>query len=302
MRLTRDKLTLAQVNRSIAKRRNDFALRAATRRTWQILRKTDPVPVDAEGPVEVHYQVCHHHLIMAIAAAKSFYRFSPERFPLVIHEDGSLTDADTALIRDQFPGAHIHSRADADRDVGEELERRGAKRCLSLRKSLVFAIRLFNVIVLAPGKRVLQLDPDVIFLRRPEELISAMVCGEEAWRERYLLDVRPAYTWSLDQVLQHTGIHMEPQFNAGLVLMRRDADSVDLYERCLEMPVDDLYYLEQTLSAIDSSRRGASPLPPEYDAWSRLMRNGGGERVSHHCLPLDFHRHFTEEVGPALLG
>ena len=59
---------------------------------------------------------------MALICLKSLLATSQEELQLVVHDDGSLTDEDQALIRDELPKALVVSRDQADGELARPLE------------------------------------------------------------------------------------------------------------------------------------------------------------------------------------
>ena len=87
--------------------------------------------------------------------------------------------------------------------------------------------------------------------------------------------------------------------------LRRDDESFALFEKCLKMPVLEpsmVYFWEQSLTAIESSRRGAAPLGPEYDVVGVRQQKGQEVVSEHYCekyRPV-FYDHFCDRVAPEL--
>src|SRR6266487_6040933 len=72
--------------------------------------------------LEVHNLVCHRNVSMALICLNSLLTTSQEKLQLVIHDDGSLTDEDQALIRGELPEALVVSRDQADGELARPLE------------------------------------------------------------------------------------------------------------------------------------------------------------------------------------
>ena len=284
------------------------------------LENTEPLPLERETGAQLHALTGRRGLADVIGAFESFYRFAPTRHPLLVHDDGSLTDADVALVHRHLPGARVVRRAEADRRVAPLLEAAGLRRCIDLRARLPFALKLIDLRVYAEGRPALYFDGDVLFHRSPE-LVHRMLANQNApWVDRYNEDVVSSYAWTPEQVANSIGVRLRPQVNAGLVCVRRPdyAEDFELFENCLalETPPDLFYYTEQTLNAIELTRRGAEPLPPDYDVCFRhaargdyddwLKRAEGGEQVTsqHYCggwaQRRFYYHHFIDHVAPAL--
>ena len=126
--------------------------------------------------------------------AKKFYHFSGVRYPLHIH-DGGLLDANVRALLEHFPHAKFVSRADADREVEAALTRLRAPRSLEYRRRSALGLKLFDVFLLSHARTVLSIDSDILFFRRPDELI-----GSEGGPNLYNKDANYYYCLSLDEI------------------------------------------------------------------------------------------------------
>lgn len=157
---------------------NDLALRQKYR-DW--MQATPPAPVTGDGAVsEVHQLLGHRHVGMGLWSLKSLVRAADAELGVVIHDDGSLTPADMALMRAQLPGVRIIARAEADALVREQLAAYPA--CSRFRfgevmvtnhrgqsyNMFIMALILFDMNLLTPADKIIILDADVLFFRRPD--------------------------------------------------------------------------------------------------------------------------------------
>lgn len=277
------------------------------------------IRVRCDGEVVVRTFLGRRSIIEAIASLKSFYRFAPEPYALVVHEDGSLTRRGASLLRRHFPGVRIVPRRIADREVIAHLEKKGFSRCAELRRKLPLALKFFDVPFYGVGQRVVYIDSDVLFLQPPTELLQGLHAPSLLWKDRFAVDIHTAYSWTLEALERCFGIPILPSVNSGLLLFRRVELSWSQAELCLRMPAlpDSSHYLEQSLFAVDFSHARAEALPPEYDVCFRHTwrddydrwlgeASTGHEVVSqHYCgsarQRAHFYRHFIRFVAPHLL-
>ena len=291
------------VNRRIARHVVTPIWRTRFRRS--VLRSA-PMAVGSAGDVSIHMLVDREHVPDAIASLKSFYRFAPEPYPVTIHDDGSFGAREHQLLGSHLPGVRIVRRALADEVVIAELARRGLERCRALRQSgHVLALKLFDIPLYAGDAKLLLLDSDVLFFERPEELLAALARPASAWEDRYNEDAGDGfYTFDVEEVERRTNVRLVRRFNSGLTCLQRDAASWEHFERWLSLPTlpDRGWFLEQTLTAMESSRRGARALPPEYDVHCRQARRGGRTVSGHYCGTSRrlFYPNFVRRVAPAL--
>jgi hypothetical protein len=271
----------------------------------QAVRESAPLTVGSGGPAEVHMLCSHRSIWEGIAALKSFYRFGQSRYPLVFHGDGSLRRRDIELIETHLPGVRVVPRKEADARVEGHLVERGLESCLRLRRAQKYQLKLFDFAVYADGKPFLQMDSDVLFLRPPHEVFAALEVPAAQWVDRYNVDCGTYYTWSAEEVKRRLNVELIPQINVGLMCLKRDVSCFEFYEHCLKaMPVEGArtYFYEQTLTALESSRRGAQALPAAYDVADRLESTGAQVISQHYCSKYRprFYDDFCERVAPAL--
>ncbi len=272
------------------------------------VEQTPPVPVGSVGGAQVRMLCSHDRLADGIATLKSFFRYPAARYPLFFHDDGTMTQADLARIERHFPGAQVVLRADADPVLEAELRRRKLPRCIELRRMQPHQLKLFDFAYYARGTPFLQLDSDVLFFDEPREIIDALaVPPGPAWWDCFNLDAQFSYTWDDQQIRNALGFSIVPLCNVGVMCLHRSDDLFEFLELCLErLPRDRWhpYFLEQTLTALYSSRNGrARPLDPRYDVMGRFSRQATGVVAEHYCGTLRylFYDHFSERVLPDLM-
>ncbi len=185
--------------------RRALDVRRYNRQAREILA-APPLPVAADGSYTLVSQICHFDVLMWLVAAKSWTRFrSPKRVWLL--NDGSLTDADQALLREHVPGVTIVTRQDVPND-----------RCP---KGLFFERILLIADLVADGY-VMQLDSDTITVSDPTE---ATACIDEdicfTLGTNLVQEVMPIleaqricadHDWTPKQ-LQHEQVQSEMAFN-----------------------------------------------------------------------------------------
>lgn len=157
---------------------NDGQLRAGYR-TW--IAATAPLPVAATAAAaEVHQLMGHRHVGMGLWSLKSLVRTAASNLGVVIHDDGSLDEADRALLNQQLPGVRIITRDEADARMQERLADYPA--CRSFRfgevivrnhrgqsyNMFIMSLILFDMNLLTDCDKIIILDADVLFFRRPD--------------------------------------------------------------------------------------------------------------------------------------
>ncbi|MFG0252009.1 MAG: hypothetical protein ACF8NJ_03955 [Phycisphaerales bacterium JB038] len=211
-------------------------------------------------------------IVEALWSLTSFYRFADVDWPLTIHGDGSLTAADIETLKGHFPNVCIIRRAEADRVMQPILEK--YPHCRALREKHVFGLRLMDSEELSVARSRINIDTDVLFFRKPTELLEAALAHEEPNvfnRE----DGAQGYAVKGEAIDSYAGRPVPPEINAGLSVLRKGtfplADLEDLLAQGAKSW--DSYLQEQTLTAVCSVRhageRGVRFLGEVYQCNSR---------------------------------
>jgi len=166
---------------------------------WLYQRKTDHLRQAADRQValtrpyvtggdlphfEVHVLFGHKHVGMTLWCIKGLLHHSGLKLSIVLHEDGTLTDYDAALLEKHLLNVRIIRKAAADILMREKLA--GLPNCLDYRFSLqetsdhrgtrydmhIFALRLFDFNLISDASKILVLDCDVLFFRKPTEILE----------------------------------------------------------------------------------------------------------------------------------
>ena len=180
-----------------------------------------------QQPATIRSLVCHRDVEMAVACLGSLLRFSRDPLRLVLHEDGSLTDADVARLSERLPVAGLIRRRDADDEMDDRLGRHPRARRYRYRHPL--ALKLLDVPLLSDGDMAF-CDTDVLFvrpfrdlLRWPDPITSIM----------FMADGREAYSVRPWELMGRDRVHLVSRVNSGLIAMRARAYDLDFVEWCL---------------------------------------------------------------------
>jgi len=209
---------------------------------------------------------------------KTFYRFAQVEFPLFIH-DGGLARGQADRLQQHFPDATIVTQADADERITSYLRSRELFRCLDFRLASHMGRKLLDYFVFSEAERVISLDSDVLFFRRPSELID---CPNGARRNLFNRDCDYWYCLDLDGMEATFGVRPVPRINSGVSSIWRDSLDLDQIEAWLAEPVihEVPWLTEQTLHALSSTAYGAGLLPDTYASGSTSVPIE--QRVCHH--------------------
>lgn len=242
--------------------------------------QTNPVPGLNDDAAEVHVLTSKQDWLNLIWALKSFYAHSEHPFRLVIHEDGTLPAEGEAHLQAHFPEARLVTRKESDTAVFETLK--DYPRCLQFRQTNHLSLKIMDFPLFLEADRMVLLDSDVLFYRRPEALMDRILDPNYDYNT-VNGDAQPALTVTAEDVQARFGFAPIERYNSGLGLIHKASLRYDWMEEFLELPgiLDHWWRIEQTLFALCSARFGNELLPSEYDVY---LEKGLGSRPSRHYV------------------
>jgi hypothetical protein len=147
---------------------------------FRAIGRTPPIAANPHADTGIHTAVPHRYLYAYLTAIKPFLQYHAD-VAVYVHDDGSLREADKALIRVQVPGVQIIDRAWADQTFADRV---GDEFLMKVRKSYTSYLKLFDPTLVNTQKRIIIVDTDVLFLNRPSEIIEWANNGGTAWYHR----------------------------------------------------------------------------------------------------------------------
>jgi len=257
------------------------------------LLRSSPLPTApgaAAHPAELHLLVCHADWLDGLWALRSFIAAHPHLiFPLALHDDGTLPPQAHEAFGKLFPSLRIITRAAADTALSAALA--GHPRCLQLRSTNPFSLKLFDIPILASTPRVIVIDADILFFHPCTDLVDS--AANLATPTRWNKDWRHGYTLTPEQLKPHINFPVVDLINSGLGTFVTASVDLDRIESWLAIPgITDHPYLgrvEQTLVALAACHHGFEFLPPPYDV-----------HMSPRTSPAAPCRHYTGDVRPRL--
>jgi hypothetical protein len=148
-------------------------------------------------------------------------------------------------------------------------------------------LKLADLHVFARQERILFVDSDVLFFKRPDALFHVL---ESEKGNYFTKDLQTAYISDLITLEKLTGIRPLDRVNSGIFAVNRSDISLKKLSRRLseldsaKQPKGTVYHhlIEQTLFAVltSDSSGGAAHLPPDYDL--RLERGLDGAVCRHY--------------------
>lgn len=232
-------------------------------------------PKGAVMPISVHMLVSSSTWHAGVLAMISFEFFTGRKWDLYMHEDGTVSAADRSRIERLLPGVRFVPRREADQRSLEFLQNH--PRCFEARGQHNLFLKFSDTPAFAPHDRFVVLDSDIIFFKRPTEILEWADSGrEEVWFNQ---DTREVYCISRERLEDALRVPLWSKVNSGLCLFPAKAISLDLSERMLENFATTAWhpkFFEQTLYALNGSawNRGGM-LPLTYNiSWGYLRAPG----------------------------
>jgi hypothetical protein len=145
--------------------------------------------------LEIHSLICNRDVIMAINNFKSLQKFDEFKdTPIYLHDDGSLTDVDKSLLSN-IENVIFIDRKWADSEIEQYIKNH--PHCMSYRLgdskiNLWHKIKTFDYYYFSKTKRVLGLDTDLLFMRKPQDVIDLI----ESNTPFYFPDVQSSYSFN----------------------------------------------------------------------------------------------------------
>ena len=206
---------------------------------------------------EIHLLLGHRHVGMCLWAVKSLLNAAEKKYAIVLHDDGSLTDADIAILKQHLIGVRIFRKFEADILIAKNISGFPHVEMYRFNKlgvtpwgqrMSIFSLKLLDFNLLTNARKTLVLDTDVLFFKRPEEIISwvddinskdSLYCHE---------NYKPLFNKNKNVIGFERKTEMPLGFNSGLICLNRDVIDLAVFELWLiknRERVDKVYTFEQ---------------------------------------------------------
>lgn len=260
----------------------------------QITRWRNPWADRLPEPIPVHVLVGREQFRLMLWMLASWFHFTGRNWRVVVHEDGTLTEEQAGCLRDFLPGSRLVSAREGDEAAGGALVSK--PRCRWYRERHPLARKIFDVPLVAESKRFLLLDADVVFFRKPVEMLD-WVDGKRVgcWFNE---DAAEASPLSQEEVKRVLGVGLWARVNSGICLIERGTVDLDFCERALvetSLADGNLWRIEQTLFALCASRVGVGGLLPAWYEVS-LTRHRRTDAVARHYVGAVRDQFFAEGI------
>lgn len=262
----------------------------------EIFRKkilqTTPVACSARADFELHILVCKADFLDSLWALKTFYYFSALEPALVVHSDGSLSSKHVKLFGAHFIGSKFIDRPRADRALRTHLK--GFPCCAAYRfcNPCPQSIKLFDSFFFSKSDKILILDSDVLFFKRPAAILHSILAG----RGFFLNDTLDAYSLSSQEIMRTCKIAIRKRVNSGLLYVPGkkyyDLTMIEKYLAAQSRKVcAHPSWIEQTAFAVLISRHRGS-FQRLGKVYGIARRNVSNATVCHHFVSGASRRYF----------
>ena len=244
----------------------------------KLIEETPPYLANGDGSdFEVHSLLGSRHVGMCLWSIKSFLHHARRPFSIVLHDDGSLSLQDIENLQRHLPGVRVIRRADADsliRPIVSPWEAVQAYRFGNLgttdysRRMSVFALKLLDFNLLTAASRILVLDTDVLFFRKPSEVLDWIDNNAEAQCMYCYEDYAPVRNRAGTIVRFERKAAPSCYFNSGLICFDKsvlDLGTLDCWLKEHGHLTNTLYTFEQhAYNAVVHRCTSHAPLSAEY--------------------------------------
>jgi len=145
--------------------------------------------------LEIHTLICNRDVLLAINNFKSLQKFDEfKNVPVYLHDDGSLTKSDISLL-DNIKNVILIDRKEADKEIEQHIK--DYPNCMSYRLgknpiNLWHKIKTFDYYYFSKSKKILGLDTDLLFMKKPENIINLINSNTPF----YFPDVQSSYCFN----------------------------------------------------------------------------------------------------------
>ncbi len=237
---------------------------------WLILFEK-PIFCPPDSHLEIHMQVCARDWLNGLWTLSSFYYFSNKSFRLVLLHDGWLNSNKSILniYKRHFPGIIVYNRQDLISKVKDKILPIAPTIANMWLDGRYFTLaKVVDSFLLCKNRYYLSVDPDVLFFKRPVELLSGMqtLNGTSAcWNfpiERGHAD--GMFCFSPDVIQQLTGLTLPVPFGTGLGCVdsfQFDWETAESVFSQRQIPENLMFMVDQTLFALFAAKNGFVALP-----------------------------------------
>ena len=236
---------------------------------------------DAPMSVPVHVLTGEKDWQLCAWMLASFFHYTEQTWNVVIHDDGTLTDAIRRELAALFKNARIIPRAQADATLDSVLK--PLPFCYEYRGMHPLALKIFDMPYYCEAPQFIMLDSDVLFFRRPQEIVdwAQALPAKDCW---FMEDAQESSLITAGEAREELDVKLWSRVDTGLGLVHRAAVDLDFCDRALALTSilrGHIWRVEQTLYALCASRNGRGGLLPKTYEVS-LKRHAATDAIARH--------------------
>ena len=204
-------------------------------------------------------------------------------WPVVVHDDGTLSEKARDVFRQAFGSAlRIVDRAEADAEMALRLKE--FPFCEEFRATHTQAIKVFDVAHFAAADRFLAFDSDVLFFNEPREIRAwADAALETCW---FSEDAVENSVITVAEARDELGVKLWRRVDTGICLLGKAAIDLDFCDRALAQTSilkSTPDRIASTLLALCASQHAAGGLlPRSYEV--SMGRNAAADAIARHYI------------------
>ena len=194
--------------------------------------------------LEIHSLICNRDVVLALNNFKSLQKYEEfKNTPIYLHDDGSLTDMDKSLLSD-IDNIIFIDRKWADKEIEQYIK--DYPNCMSYRLgaskiNLWHKIKSFDYFFFSKTKRVLGLDTDLLFMRKPQDVIDYITSDTPF----YFPDVQSSYSFNepKNEVPVYKNVNTQPiqyqpvESMVFYIYQPINSHILHFYRTCVQMPI-----------------------------------------------------------------
>ncbi len=261
-------------------RRGPRVVREQSQALARIEAWTFPYSKEEPTGTPVHVVTGSHDWRYAAWMLASWFHFTERAWPVVIHDDGTLSDEAVAKLHALFPPAWIISRKEANAALAPVLL--AFPFCETLRSDDPAALKIFDARHFCSAERYFVFDSDVLFFNYPRALVDwAEGGGDTSWfaeaTEEHSL-VTPG------EARDELGVKLWPRVDTGISLIHTSVLDLDFFDTVLAQTSilrGSLENATTTLAMLGAARVGKGGLLPRHYEVSP-GRAAADEAISRH--------------------
>ena len=253
-------------------------------------------PAGSAEAMSVHVLTGQSQCVMTAWMLASWLHFTNKPWNVMIHDDGTLTELQKQALIKLYPGATLVTREQSDSEMSGILQNQ--PHCWQYRNRHPLGLKAFDIPHMATGDRFLMIDSDVLFFRKPTEILKWVSDSNDSscWFNRDPQEPAPI---SLEAAREELGIELWSQVNSGLCLLNRSIIRFPQFETWICHPAivtGQAWRTEQTLLALAASQNGRGGLLPEIYAVTLESKVAEGATARHYVGAVRNH-FFDEGIG-----